>query len=765
MKKVKIALSMLLCLAMLAGILPQAQVAYAATGGTVQASGEGVLNANRVNIRPGPSTKNAALGKAGKGDRFRVTGFTIPIGFSQGFFQVEGGSIPGSAYIAGNYLNVTFTAPLNGKITKKGYLYTAKSTSRKYRAGSIAVGDALPLLAREGKWWRTEVNGQTLWAPIANVLQVQGATTPTAAASGIQLTPSTTKPTYGSVQVSVSGVEGAGFVGWRRHTTGATYTSKSGFRDITAAKHFPASSNGWYAVGVVDAQGQFHYELIHITNIMDYSSHDSSGGSATTQKTNITFTAEQAGGVSSTTDSTGITLTFSQAVTGLSAGDISISNGTGAVVKGTLSGSGMVWTIALADVTAQGSVDVSIADFGTFHVTNNPRTVTVYRGPRTYTLSVSNLSTQGARYGSVAITTGAATGNAEGASVTVTATPAQDHVFVGWVATDSRTATLVSTNTAYTFNINANTTLYAIFSGDGVNVPKEIATKDELADIANDLTKSYKLLNDIDVGSDWKPIGDGQGMTSSADTTGTFTGTLDGNGHTISISGVSDSINTGSNGYGVGVFGWIGATGSVKNLHVTGTISYTSPDANETYNVGGIAGSVYSGSIENCISDVTITVSGDANIVKAGGIAGVLNAGSSVSNCLTTGDIAINTTTPGLLDSSGGVVGSLSTLDAFSTINNCVALNGIVKVRTEGAYSRVTGANQLGTVSNCYASTAMRDGAGGIAWKGLGANHAGTDCTPPLDANWWSTNMAAWGWGSVWQLPASAGELPTLRTN
>ena len=95
--------------------------------------------------------------------------------------------------------------------------------------------------------------------------------------------------------------------------------------------------------------------------------------------TPVTFTAAQTGGASGTADSTGIALTFSQAVTGLVASNITITNGTGAVTKGTLSGSGTAWTIGLSAVAAQGSVTVSVASFGTFNVTTGAQTVAVYK--------------------------------------------------------------------------------------------------------------------------------------------------------------------------------------------------------------------------------------------------------------------------------------------------------------------------------------------------------------------------------------------------
>jgi len=96
-------------------------------------------------------------------------------------------------------------------------------------------------------------------------------------------------------------------------------------------------------------------------------------------RTPVTFTAVQLNGVSGTANSTGIVLTFSQAVSGLVANDITIANGAGQVTKGTLTGSGTTYIIGLTNVATQGNVSVSVSDFGTFRVTNNPQTVAVYR--------------------------------------------------------------------------------------------------------------------------------------------------------------------------------------------------------------------------------------------------------------------------------------------------------------------------------------------------------------------------------------------------
>jgi len=104
--------------------------------------------------------------------------------------------------------------------------------------------------------------------------------------------------------------------------------------------------------------------------------------------TPLTFTVTQVGGANGTANSTGIVLTFNQAITGLTAGDITITNGSGAAVKGTLSGGGTTWMITLASVAAQGDITVSVGNFGAFIVTTAPQPVTVYKDAReTYTVT------------------------------------------------------------------------------------------------------------------------------------------------------------------------------------------------------------------------------------------------------------------------------------------------------------------------------------------------------------------------------------------
>jgi uncharacterized protein YjdB len=60
----------------------------------------------------------------------------------------------------------------------------------------------------------------------------------------------------------------------------------------------------------------------------------------------------------------------------LTAGDITIQNGTGVVAKGALTGGGTDWELALTGVTTQGNVSLFIAKSG---IENATKTVAVYK--------------------------------------------------------------------------------------------------------------------------------------------------------------------------------------------------------------------------------------------------------------------------------------------------------------------------------------------------------------------------------------------------
>lgn len=90
-----------------------------------------------------------------------------------------------------------------------------------------------------------------------------------------------------------------------------------------------------------------------------------------------TFTAVQVGGVTGTTDTTSIKFTFSEDVYGLSAANITLTDGTGKATKGALTGSGKVYNLAVTAVE-EGNITVKIAAIGGHTFPTEAATVAVF---------------------------------------------------------------------------------------------------------------------------------------------------------------------------------------------------------------------------------------------------------------------------------------------------------------------------------------------------------------------------------------------------
>lgn len=145
---------------------------------------------------------------------------------------------------------------------------------------------------------------------------------------------------------------------------------------------------------------------------------------------------------------------------------------------------------------------------------------------------------------------------------------------------------------------------------------------------------NVSLVQNIDLGNAaWVPIG-----TDIRPSIGpiAFTGTFDGNGHTIKNINITDEEKTTPPGVDpgpadyrfstdVGLFACLGSGGTVKNLKVTGNVS----SGRKANNMGGIVGANNGGSVTNC-TFVSGGVSGGI-ATNVGGIVGV-NSGS-VTDC------------------------------------------------------------------------------------------------------------------------------------
>ena len=180
--------------------------------------------------------------------------------------------------------------------------------------------------------------------------------------------------------------------------------------------------------------------------------------------------------------------------------------------------------------------------------------------------------------------------------------------------------------------------------------PYQIGTADQLKlfrDIVNGAggqtqnRGAYAVLTaDIDLNNEpWTPIG--------PDRDSAYTGTFDGQGHTVKNLSVTVNVQPGR----AGLFGCV-KDGTIRKLTVAGSVSCT---ANQGW-CGGIAGYAMDETIENCASLCTVSCTGiDARV---GGIVGLVDYNSRtliIRDCYNIGNITGNGNT-GSSD-TGGICG------------------------------------------------------------------------------------------------------------
>jgi hypothetical protein len=287
------------------------------------------------------------------------------------------------------------------------------------------------------------------------------------------------------------------------------------------------------------------------------------------------------------------------------------------------------------------------------------------------------------------------------------------------------------------------------------NSPIQIATLSELLAIDNDLSADYVLVDDIDA--------TGEPAIDPLASSGTFTGTLDGQGHEI----VGLEINA-LDVYGrAGLFQVIGSNATIESLHlvdvsvtgetdvaglvskmydgtvrncsVTGQIDSVNLEEFESPGkVGGIVGDQSGGTIEGCWTDATISSVGS----RVGGLAGKAN-GTIVSS-YAQGAISGDTET-------GGVVG-----ENTGTVRRTYAAGDVTGTNNVGGFAGVNGSIQ--TIENSYwdeVATNQSDGVGtNVGTINNLVGFATDDLTGRADEMTGAdaaTNMTALDFGGTWQ--------------
>ena len=286
------------------------------------------------------------------------------------------------------------------------------------------------------------------------------------------------------------------------------------------------------------------------------------------------------------------------------------------------------------------------------------------------------------------------------------------YVFLGWFEEES------STPFDFTKPITSNKTLEARWSDKSYFDDKgyTIAENDAAAlfawaeAVAEDNDLNCTLNGDINLTSNWTPIS-------------TYSGTFDGNGHTIS--GMTITEATSNN---IGFIAQL--SGTVKNLGLANVNIDISTDSYA--NVGAVAAQVTDGTITSCYSSgkISVKITGASKYPCVGGIAGIMSGRNSniktsysTANLSATGDNDNTVYAGGIIglnQSAGNITECYySTGTISATSYSSVAYAGGIIGQNQGTSSSITECHSTGTIS--AVSNNLAAYAGGIIGDARGS--------------------------------------------
>lgn len=249
--------------------------------------------------------------------------------------------------------------------------------------------------------------------------------------------------------------------------------------------------------------------------------------------------------------------------------------------------------------------------------------------------------------------------------------------------------------------------------------PYRIATAEQLDTVRNYRDKHFVLTADITLTENWMPIGPSSNKA--------FTGTFDGNWHTISGLAISGPGHT----Y-YGLFGYI-AGAEICNL----SLQNVEIDAQYEYGswVGGLTGYATGNSIiENCYIEGSVSGTSQS---KTGGLAGSV-VGAAIIQCF----VDVNVTSTAGNAGAGGLAASLS--GKGSRITNSYAVGSVTGYYAGGMVGVLEGA---ASVENSYAVGAVSSESGGGGLVGMKSGTGGqvTDSYYDKETTGWTNSPAGTG--------------------
>lgn len=213
-----------------------------------------------------------------------------------------------------------------------------------------------------------------------------------------------------------------------------------------------------------------------------------------------------------------------------------------------------------------------------------------------------------------------------------------------------------------------------------------------------------------------------------------FSGTFNGNGHTVSGYTITMNCSQTCAHDGWGFIGFMGPAGQVENLAVTGTINTVGSG-----DIGGLVG-INWGTIRYSYN--TGAINGGSSPGGVGGLVGFNGDTGTIEYSYATG----NVTTTGSSQTIGGLVGSNCGIIKYSYATGNVTGTTFV--------GGLTGANDAntGSIYNSYATGIVTVNSGGVDGGGLIGINCGT-----ISNSYWNTTATATGIGGFSSGGTSAG--------
>ena len=236
---------------------------------------------------------------------------------------------------------------------------------------------------------------------------------------------------------------------------------------------------------------------------------------------------------------------------------------------------------------------------------------------------------------------------------------------------------------------------YHVYNADGL--------KAWAAEAGTEPSTNCTLEADITLTGEWTPVG-------NFNTDKPYTGTFDGQGHTIE--GLHVALDKDDSSTDAGLFAYI-KDGCVKNLRLE------APSISG-YLAGGIAAVIDRGEITGCtVTNATIEAGG----MTAGGIAGTVMANSTIEGCVVSG----STISGGEYIPAGGLVGTVQGVNN-KFVACCVVKGTITANPCGGMFGCINWVDKT-TVTACYWSDGPEQGVGNDSNKQGVAKVDGTTTT------------------------------------